>query len=799
MRISMALACLTLSVLFLAEAVGLVPDRDRAVLEGRKSLCESVAIQCALATQRGDVRSVQTLIEGISVRNADILSIGLRRTDGPLVLATGAHPSSLQHRPASENCMQVPISLSNKPWGTLEFRFRAVSKSGFAAFLQSPIVRLAGFCAATGFLAYLWFLRKTLRHLDPSKVIPDRVRSTLDTLAEGLVVLDKDQRIALANQAFAETLGFKPEELQGRSVAEIGWRQPQTAEPATDFPWLRAMNEGTVQTGAVLALGAEETGRRTFVVNSAPIRGDDGSRRGALATFDDVTVIDQKNAELKQMLQTLKQSRDEIRRQNEELRLLATVDPLTCCLNRRSMYAELDQQWVAARDGHGRLCAVMVDIDHFKQVNDRHGHATGDVVLKEVARMLRTLAPPDGRACRYGGEEFCVVLPGLDLEQAAEQAEVFRREIEALRPAGLTCTASLGVSAFSLGAGDPQSLLEQADQALYAAKRTGRNRVVRWDQMPANWDAAVPKPSREAPPDGEPKNRIPFPAVTALISALAYRETSTAQHSRRVADLCVATAKGLMSESDCYLLEVAALLHDIGKLGVPDAILLKPGPLDADEWRIMRTHDRIGVEIIAAAFDCPELTRIVLNHHSWFAGSPHDPDLPRGEEIPLAARILTVADAYDAMVSDRVYRKGLGREEAFRELCRFSGRQFDPQIVERFINTVMANDAARGAPALAVPKQTALRIGQQIERLACALDAQDIGSLAAMAGRLKLTADEDGVPQIAELAGQLEKVAGDRDLLEIVRLTTDLLEMCRSTQKAYLSNLYRGEDGPVSE
>ena len=245
-----------------------------------------------------------------------------------------------------------------------------------------------------------------------------------------------------------------------------------------------------------------------------------------------------------------------------------------------------------------------------------------------------------------------------------------------------------------------------------------------------------------------------------------------------------------MSERDCYVLEVAALLHDIGKLGVPDAILLKPGPLTEEEWKVMSTHDRIGVEIITAAFSSEKLTDIVRTHHAWYRGNPRDSALPKEDGIPIGARILTIADAFDAMVSDRVYRPGRSREAAFAELRKCADVQFDPQLVERFIDAVSCNDRSRDQTSLSVTKQTALRIGIQIERLAGALDEQDLPNLAVMAGRLAATAAKEGVTQIAELAAELEQLASvDPDLLQVVGLTTSLLEMCRATQSSYLIRL----------
>jgi diguanylate cyclase (GGDEF)-like protein len=428
----------------------------------------------------------------------------------------------------------------------------------------------------------------------------------------------------------------------------------------------------------------------------------------------------------------------------------------------------------------------MLDIDHFKAINDECGHAVGDQVLQQVAETLKGIVRQSDFICRYGGEEFCILLPHSHLEEASQAAERLRQAIATRSYSNLNITASLGVTALSLGAREPLDLLDQADRALYAAKRTGRNRVVRTDAMPA-LDDPGPPPHLPSPPAEAEVVPIPFHAVTALLSALAYRNVDTGEHSRRVADLCVALANGLMPQRSCYILEVAGLLHDIGKLGVPDSILLKPGPLTPEEWKVMRTHEQVGVEILAAAFTCAELTSFVRTHHAWFGGTPYDPDLPKGTDIPLGARILSIADAYDAMISNRVYRPGRSREAAFAELRRCAGKQFDPELVERFIEIVLSNDMSRNKSELQLSKQAALRIGVQIEKLACAIDAQDNHSLALMAGRLQATASESGVRQIADLASQLQRSAQSaNNWLDPLQLTINLLDLCRSTYSSYL-------------
>ncbi len=384
-----------------------------------------------------------------------------------------------------------------------------------------------------------------------------------------------------------------------------------------------------------------------------------------------------------------------------------------------------------------------------------------------------------------------MLLPQTNLEAAKAAGERYRKIIETSPCGSISVTVSVGVSSIKLGAKTPLELLDQADKALYGAKRSGRNRVTGWDEIRTEGEITE-RPSQVeaiAAADAQTKAPILFSAVSALMSALAYRDKPTAEHSQRVADLCVATASDMIPISDVFILEVAALLHDIGKLGVPDAILLKPGPLTPDEWKVMRSHDAMGEEIIAAAFASPELTNIVRMHHAWFGGSPPVANLPKGESIPIAARILTIADAYDAMTSDRVYRKGRGREDAFAELRRCAGTQFDPQLVERFIKAIMAREASH--------RQRNSSVSPDVERLACAVESRNVSMLTELARRVSAAAGDDGLTQVAECAAELERSAtGHGDPEQIARLTEELLKLCRSGQSPMSLTLGKAEIPP---
>ena len=790
-----------------ASTFGILPNQRQVLFEQRAKVCETLAINCSMLAAHQDRARLLQGITAFAERNPDVQSVGVRKADRSLYVETGDHANSWSidpKRDGADRQLLVPILADNEHWGQVEVRYKTAPPRGLAGFVHSPLVQLLAFVFVATYLLYFLYLRNMLDHLDPSKIIPERVRTTLDTLAEGLLVVDQNERIMLANRSFAKTMGLAPSELIGRKASSFGWKRPENVGDDYLFPWIRAVREGEAQIGETLVMQGDHS-HRSFKINASPIGNPDGKTRGAFVSFDDITVIEKSRAEMREMLNVLQGSRDEVRKKNDELQVLATLDPLTGCLNRRSFFEQFETQFKSAMRYDAPLSCIMLDVDHFKSVNDRYGHSMGDLVLQNVAGTLRDTLRECDLLGRYGGEEFCILLPNLDIGAASRAAERYRKTIENLSISNISITASFGVSAIGFGATGQQKLLDQADHSLYAAKRNGRNKVMRWDELPEDFKMD-PKKTSQIQPDHTPIESdqretrsshssqdeedldmtIPFHAVTALTSALAYRDESTAEHSRRVADLCVAVAVDLMSVANTYVLEVAALLHDIGKIGVPDSILLKPGPLTNEEWKMMGIHDRIGVEIVSSTFASNALIEIIENHHAFYGGKGRNAELPTGEDIPLGSRILAIADAYDAMVSDRVYRKGMEQTAAFAELRRCATSQFDPNLVEKFIDVVKARYENRIPEVSKVSKQTALRIGEQIERLARALDSQDLDGLAVLAGRLNATATKQGVTEIAEVAANLQVAADDLDLAETIRLTNELLGLCRSTQTVYL-------------
>jgi len=340
---------------------------------------------------------------------------------------------------------------------------------------------------ALAFGAFYLYLRRVLEYLDPAKVVPDRVRTAFDTLAEGVMVLDEKGRVMLANNAFRNFHPDARELATGTPANALRWLVSGFHGSPDDFPWVRAMASRSALSGETVEIprpGEDEPLRA--IVGCSPIQDGQGRLRGCLVNFSDVTILHRINDQLLVTLTELEASKDEIRRQNEALHRLATRDPMTGCLNRRAFFDAVDPLYATLLAEGGEVCCIMGDIDHFKSFNDRYGHAVGDLVIKSVAKCMGASLRDGDLLCRYGGEEFCFILPGSTQEQAAEVAERVRYSIETQAGAavrdipGLRITSSFGVASIKLGAKDAPELIDQADNALYESKKSGRNRVSVW-------------------------------------------------------------------------------------------------------------------------------------------------------------------------------------------------------------------------------------------------------------------------------------------------------------------------------
>ncbi|MEW8691006.1 MAG: diguanylate cyclase, partial [Candidatus Thiodiazotropha endolucinida] len=360
------------------------------------------------------------------------------------------------------------------------------------------------FVALMGFVLYMIFIKRTLRELDPKAVIPERVRSAFNALSEGLIILDEKDQIILANDSFTEKVNIEEDALIGRRADELAWRKREKGIRVDIFPWRTSMQNMERKTGIPMHLQLENRTERTFSVNTAPIFDGKGRPRGVLATFDDMTDLEKKHRELQSTLEKLRTSEKALRDKTVELELLATRDSLTGCYNRRAFFEKYDALFESAvKEGAG-LVFMMIDIDNFKSINDQYGHANGDKVIKFIAETLIVNSRPEDVVGRYGGEEFSLVMPHAEQEEAMVLAERLRNEIQQkghdLFTDKRTVTASFGLALRAGDMDDPMLLINNADDALYLAKEQGRNRVIAWDPDLTEQERAREKAERD---DGE--------------------------------------------------------------------------------------------------------------------------------------------------------------------------------------------------------------------------------------------------------------------------------------------------------
>jgi diguanylate cyclase (GGDEF)-like protein len=353
---------------------------------------------------------------------------------------------------------------------------------------------------------------------------------------------------------------------------------------------------------------------------------------------------------------------------------LALTDPLTGLGNHRHFHERLQRELTQAEQDGLSLSLCLVDIDDFKKVNDRYGHPVGDRVLGQVASRLRQ----GGESFRLGGDEFAVLLPGLDERAAIEVARSIVERVSGFDIESVgAITVSAGVAAFPAQGVGRDELIRLADSALYWAKEDGKNRA-RTYQAATTIELSQLQQLAEGP-----DRAARYRAAASLAKAVDARDVYTGSHSERVGELSARIARRLgIDEPQVELTRLAGSLHDLGKLAIPEEILRKPSALNESERLVLQRHPQIGYRMLESLGVEP-IADWVLHHHERWDGDGY-PDRLRGEQIPLGARIIFVADAFDAMTSERVYRKPLSERDAVSELERCAGTQFDPAVVDAF-------------------------------------------------------------------------------------------------------------------
>jgi diguanylate cyclase (GGDEF)-like protein/PAS domain S-box-containing protein len=489
MRLSLGLTSLVVSLFLLLDLSGLVPDHFELTRQLRVRSSEALAIQTASMMQQGNLTALGRTLEEVRARDKQILSIGIRQQNGDLVMALGEHGRHWVPQAegrSTHDHIQVPVFANGVQWGRVEISFVPAFPTTLSGWLRYPTVILIVALGLFSFMAFYLYMRRALQYLDPTTAVPERVRHAFDTITDGIAIVDREGRLMLTNKAFANLHPAAETNLIGKKIDDQTWLCCCLDAGEDGYPWSVTMLTNKTSSGIICRLKQPNGSALDVILQTSPVLDPKGVVRGCLITFDDVSQVHRVNEELRTTLAELELSREQIHRQNEELQNLASRDPLTGCLNRRAFFDLVEDLFVSAVDQRHGFCCIMADIDHFKQFNDRYGHAVGDEVIRAIVRTLQAGLRNNDLLCRYGGEEFCIILPETNLEQAVEIAERLRADVEiraglSVRTTeGLKITASFGVAALAREIRDPAEIIDRADVALYRSKQSGRNCVTVW-------------------------------------------------------------------------------------------------------------------------------------------------------------------------------------------------------------------------------------------------------------------------------------------------------------------------------
>ena len=794
MSLSIGIGCA--SVVWVAASIGMIANPLTEQTKTRISSARNLAVNVASVAQSRQLGSLPKIFQTFIEQDESIRSIGVKKSPSDRYFTqTGLHSEIWDSDPDSHSANQIAVKIhaGGRDWGVLEIAYRDKTAAGNLLWMSFPIGIVLFAFAASSLFSWM-ILAKSLRYLDPTNVVPSRVRSALDTLAEGLVLINADGEIAHANDSFRRIVSIDDQSLLGRNLESFGWQNVGNDGSDQRKPWDACIESKERIARQILTLTASDQTQMKFAVSASPIYNGDEKIRGAMISFDDVTELQNKNHELANTIGSLRSSRDEVARQNKKLNFLASYDPLTECLNRRAFLEKFAHFW--SDESCTYLNLLMLDVDFFKRINDTHGHSVGDEVLVLIGHILRQAVGERGVVCRYGGEEFVILVPGITVDQCEGFSNDLRKLIEQAEVNGIRFTTSIGLSCREFIPMDPQHLLDQADESLYLAKRSGRNRVVRFDQRAHYLDLI----DNAAVDEAEKSTEVPYAAVTGLLSALSFRCAETAQHSLRVADLCVSIGKNMMSRRELYRLEVSALLHDIGKIGVPDSILHKPTSLTEEEWKLMKKHDLIGAEIVRNALSSEAIAQTVESHHGLHANQSDGTDTIM--MVPLAAKIISACDAFDAMTNDRVYRKAMAVEDALLELERNAPTQFDPKIVKVLCEQIRSGkyQSVKNTTRPGIRPKLATAIGQQLSEMYDAVADEDIDKLKSIVQTMhqETSADTEFKALASQLDGAVNNASAD-NLDEVLELLNDVMQLCRESRRTLVSSAesIKGADNPV--
>ncbi len=501
-----------------------------------------------------------------------------------------------------------------------------------------------------------------------------QLQGAVTSAAEGITISDArrpDLPIIYANPAFYSLTGYEPQEVLEHNCRFL---QGAGTDPGAKHQIKEAISSG--RACKVTLLNFHKSGKGFWnELTIAPVRDAEGTLTHFIGVQHDITERIEREQQALEANQILEVQKAQLEAANAELAALATTDPLTGLLNHRAFHRRLEEE-TARAEREGTILAVgMVDLDNFKFFNDVYGHAVGDHVLRLTAERFRQVCRSCDTVARFGGDEFALLMPGIGRTSAAEVEARLRADLSGLayQPEGggtaIPLSASLGVALFRQGGLDRHEVLRQADERLLRAKTGGETET----------EAGRVRTTMAGHVQG-------FTMLDALVAAVDNKDRYTRKHSEDVMEYSLIIARAMGLEDDARrMICVAALLHDVGKIGVPDRILRKPDKLTDEEFEAIKQHPQMGAVMVGAVPGLEEVLDAVRHHHERWDGEGYPFGL-RGEEIPLTARLMAVADSYSAMTTDRPYRKGMEAAKARSILAAGAGTQWDPECVKAFLS-----------------------------------------------------------------------------------------------------------------
>lgn len=478
----------------------------------------------------------------------------------------------------------------------------------------------------------------SIQDITDLRLSEERYRATFENTGTAMIIIEEDTTISLANKEMENLTGFSISEIQF-AKSWTDFVHPKDRQRMIAYHWARRGAGGKsapkVYEFTLIAKGNVEK-EILCTVESIP-----GSKQSVASWLD---ISERKRAE-------------------EEIRYLSFHDRVTGLYNRAFFEEELDRLDTLRQMP---LSIIMGDANGLKLVNDAFGHKAGDELLIRIARCMEESCRVEDITARWGGDEFIVLLPHTDEETAENIAERIKKSCTQTSDSGVRLSISLGVATKKDPEQEIHQVLQMAEERMYRQKlmetRSFRNSL-----------------------------------ITSLEESLRERDYETEEHAERLHDYAMEMGKVLgLPENQLNDLALLAALHDIGKLGIPDSILMKPGPLTPEEWKVMKRHSEIGYRIAGAVPDLAPVAEAILAHHERYDGTGY----PRGlqaEEIPLISRILAIIDSYDVMTHERPYKEAYAPEEAQAELKRCSGTQFDPELVDVFLGILQCWQANQEA------------------------------------------------------------------------------------------------------